>query len=75
MTRSSRSIALAAVLLTVSLAAPAAANAARTSDRSDGGGVEVVATDSGRGWLEAMFGAAWTWLSALVDEDNGSIMP
>ena len=74
MTRSSRAIALAAVLFTVSLAAPAAANAARVSQRADGG-VEVVATESGRGWLGGWIDAAWGWLSALVDEDNGSIMP
>lgn len=63
--------ALAVVLLTATLAAPAGAIAAHPTE-----GVTPVATEArGGGWFASLLDSAWDWLVALVDEDNGSIIP
>lgn len=71
MSHRSRTRMLAAALLTATLAAPAGAIAARAGD------TPAVATERGgaTGWFAALFESAWTWLEALVDEDNGHIQP
>ncbi len=71
MSRRSRATMLAAVLLTAALTAPAGAIAFRAGD------TPTVATASGgaAGWFAAVIDSAWSWLQALVDEDNGNITP
>lgn len=71
MSRIARATALAAVLLTASLAGPAGAIAARPGD----GAAAVVCETRGGGWFASLLGSAWDWLRALVDEDNGAIAP
>ncbi len=71
MSRLARATALTAVLLTAVLAGPAGAIAARPGDGSGAAASDV----RGGGWFSALLGSAWDWLQALVDEDNGHIMP
>ena len=75
MGRKSRSTALAAVLLTAALAAPATANATRASQRAGAGESAVAVFDAGTGWFDSLIQAAWGWLAAVTDQDNGGIMP
>ena len=71
MSHRSRARMLAAALLIATLAGPAGAIAARAGD------TPAVAIERGgaTGWFAALFESAWSWLEALVDEDNGNITP
>jgi hypothetical protein len=67
----SRATMLATVLLTAALTAPAGAIAVRAGDTP----VVATASGGGAGWFAALVDSAWSWLQALVDEDNGNITP
>lgn len=67
-----RSTALAALLLTLCLAAPSAAlqRGARFADNDTR--TEAIAE---RSWFATLAETAWSWIYGLWDEDNGHITP
>jgi hypothetical protein len=76
MTRRTRSFALAAILFAVCLAGPAAGNASRAGLRSTPDETVAVTRQVSVGSLLGDYlESAWNWLSSLVDEENGHILP
>jgi len=73
MSRTKRPASLAATLLVLCLTAPVAANAQRASLRAPDEAATVELAEGG--WFRSLTSAAWSWLAALFDEDNGSIVP